>query len=176
MTTYQMAFSSSFKPENSNQDTLATKLIYVDAKDLVDAVEKARSHAVGLAPLYVASYALDDSVVFGHARYVFWDEATQSGFLIEHSGDYEYLLIEERSGVNVARIPLATYGNCRHMAQARLSAHLAWKQEQYSDFKCSVEVMLDECQTLQNLTSQILCFPKGARVSDAKEYFSQIMC
>ncbi len=174
MKNYQIAFSNSYQPECDDQNTLATKLVFVTADNLVDAVEKSRGHAVGLFPLYVASHALDDSVSYGRTHYIFWEGVTDSGFMIKRTADYDYQLIEERDGRCVASVVLATYGACRHMAQARLSQHLAWKQEQHPDFKQSIDYVLGKYETLQNLELEWQCFPKGTRVSDAKHFFAHV--
>lgn len=175
MKKYQIAFSDSFKPDYDDQHTLATKLVFVEASDLVDAVEKSRSYAPGLQPLYIASHGLDDNVTYGHTHFVFWDGVTDSGFMIKHTADYNYQLIEERDGDCVATVEMATYGQCRHMAQARLPHHLAWKQEHHPDFFQSIDGVLEKYEPLQNLEFELQCFPKGTRVSDAKEFFAQMI-
>lgn len=174
MKKFQIAFSDSFKPEYEDQQTLATKLVFVEASDLVSAVERSRSYAPGLQPLYVASHGLDDNVTYGRTHFIFWDGVSDSGFMIKPTADYSYQLIEERNGECVASVVLATYSACRHMAQARLSMHLAWKRQQYPDFFQSIDSVLEKYDPLQDLEFEIQCFPRGTRVSDAKNFFAQV--
>ncbi|MNF00135.1 hypothetical protein D3C80_1989180 [compost metagenome] len=95
--------------------------------------------------------------------------------MIKRTADNDYQLIEERDGSCVASVVLATYGACRHMAQARLSQHLAWKQEHHPDFFQSIDHVLEKYENLQNLELEWQCFQKGTRVSDAKEFFAQVI-